>query len=432
MKVDEQPQSLEAERAVLGAVILDNELLGAVTPLVSSADAFASASNRVVFQAIVEMRSHGQLVDLVTLSSKMARDKLLMKNGGPSYLASLTDGAAVDRATVQQYAAIVREKYVLRWTLNLARNVAVRIKQDDSADDILVAARAEIDSMLGAQRRRDPERGPLLVPASEFLARYTHDIDWLVDGVIQLGSNGFIVGNPKSSKSWIAVDMALSLALGVPWMDFQVRQRTKVAIITREDTPDLTRWRMRRLLKGKGSTEDDLAGWIYVNSKDQSPQFKLDEPDQLAEMLDALKDIGPGFVVLDVLNVLHGGDENDQGTMRKVLDCAETIQRETGASLCIVHHFRKSDGTLIERMRGSSAIAGFAEWILGIGYANDDPASHVRYCDFECKAIQPHDRVHYEVRGEPDSDYGTRIERVEHEAASNNGNGRHQRGRFND
>ena len=69
--------------------------------------------------------------------------------------------------------------------------------------------------------------------------------------MIQRGANGFFCAVPKGGKSWAATDMAISLALGCPWLGFNVPKPIKVAFVSREDAPELTSWRIRNLLAGK-------------------------------------------------------------------------------------------------------------------------------------------------------------------------------------
>jgi AAA domain/CHC2 zinc finger len=251
-----------------------------------------------------------------------------------------------------------------------------------------------------------PQKGSLLVDAPEFLSTVSPEIDWLVDGLIQRGANGFICAPPKVGKSWLAVDLALSLALGLPWVEFDVRRPAKVALITREDNPGLTRWRMDRLLAGKNCTVPDLEGRLYVNSREQSPVFRLDESELFAPMISELKAVRPEFVILDVFNVLHGADENDNTEMRRVLEELNRLQREVGCSIGVVHHFNKTaEGSLTQRLRGAGAIAGWAEWLIGVEVADE----HVRKMQFELKAAQPPESLYFRVSGE-DFDNWKRIE----------------------
>ncbi len=64
----------------------------------------------------------------------------------------------------------------------------------------------------------------------------------------------------------------------------------------------------------------ELEGRLCVNSREQSPEFRVDKADFLGPMIAELKAIQPEFVILDVLNVLHSADENDNTEMRAVVE----------------------------------------------------------------------------------------------------------------
>jgi hypothetical protein len=226
---------------------------------------------------------------------------------------------------------------------------------------------------------------------------------------IQRGANGFICVPPKVGKSWLAVDLALSLAMGLPWAGFDVRRPAKVALVSREDNPGLTRWRMDRLLTGKNRTMADLEGRLDVNSREQSPSFGLDESELFIPMIAELKAVQPEFVILDVFNTLHGADENDNTEMRRVLEELNRMQREVGCAICVIHHFNKTaEGSLTQRLRGAGAIAGWAEWPIGVEAADE----HIRKLQFELKAAQPPEPFCYRISGE-DFDNWKRIERTD-------------------
>ena len=253
----------------------------------------------------------------------------------------------------------------------------------------------------------EPRKSALLVPVAEFLERSDVEIEWLVEGVIQRGANGFIVADPKAGKSWLAVDMALALTLGQPWMGFSIPKPVNVALITREDNPSLTKWRMRRLLDGRNATDGAIGDRLYVNSKDQSPVFKLDVAEQLTEMMTALKALKPELVILDVLNILHGSDENDNTEMRKVLDHANQISTEVGCSLCVLHHFNKDSKNtrLTQRIRGAGAMAGWVEYVIGVHRTSDDTEDPGRWAEFELKAASAPSKVYFTIRSD---DVGSR------------------------
>jgi RecA-family ATPase len=122
----------------------------------------------------------------------------------------------------------------------------------------------------------------------------------------------------------------------------------------------------------------------------------LDNPEQMAELLAALKQVRPRFAIFDVFNVLHCADENDAQEMRRVLRQLSTIQAEIGCGIGVVHHYNKTDqGSMTQRLRGSSAIAGWAEWLIGISMAEEE--SKTRRMEFELKAAQPPDPIYYRI-----------------------------------
>ena len=97
-----------------------------------------------------------------------------------------------------------------------------------------------------------------------------------------------------------------------------------------------------------------------------------------------------------MLNTLHQKDENDNSEMRQVFERLDGIQREIGCAIGLCHHFNKTgSGSMTMRMRGSSAIAGWCEWMIGLEI--EDPATKVRKTQFELKAAQPLDSVRWRI-----------------------------------
>lgn len=241
----------------------------------------------------------------------------------------------------------------------------------------------------------------LLVTAPEFLKNRPVDFDWIVQGVIERGANGVIVADPKAGKSFAAADLSVSLAIGAEnWLGLNIPRSIRVALISREDNPSLTAWRIRSLFAGKATGNPSLLEQnLWVNTRQQSAQYQLDHEEQYAEMLEELKRRKPELLVLDVFNVLHNAQENDNTEMRLVLAKLTNLQAQVGCSIALVHHFTKSDvGGIVRRMRGSSAISGWAEWIIGISIA--DEMNGIRRMDFEVKAGQPPDPIHFRIETE--------------------------------
>jgi hypothetical protein len=237
----------------------------------------------------------------------------------------------------------------------------------------------------------------VLVTAPEFIAATTEDINWLVNRVIPKGGNGFIVAVTKGRKSWSAVDLLISMALGEPWLGFGVPNPVRCALVTREDTPSLTAWRMGHLFRGKRAKHPELLETnLYVNSRAQTSQFMLDNPAQVAELVAEFRKRRIEFAVFDVFNVMHSVDENDNTKMRAILQELSNIQTEVGCSIGVVHHFGKIESaSLVQRMRGASAIAGWAEWLIGL--SPEDEESGTIKVEFKSKASAQTPPVYFEI-----------------------------------
>ena len=110
------PQNLDAEMAVLGSMLLDEE---AVSVAVEKLDAgcFYKDTHRKIFQAISDLYNANKAVDLITLADALRKDNSLDEIGGASYLTSLAN-AVPTAANINHYAGIVREKYILRTLIN--------------------------------------------------------------------------------------------------------------------------------------------------------------------------------------------------------------------------------------------------------------------------------------------------------------------------
>ena len=106
------PHNLEAERSVLGAILLHNDAFNLAAEVIDSRDFFRDAHRRI-FDKMVKLTEHGDAIDLVTLKEELGRAGELDEIGGPAYITALVDG--VPRSTnVEHYARIIKEKATLR------------------------------------------------------------------------------------------------------------------------------------------------------------------------------------------------------------------------------------------------------------------------------------------------------------------------------
>ncbi len=137
--------SPDAERAVLGSVLLDNGALYVALETIGKDD-FFSPGHRVTFEKMVALLEKNHTVDLVTLSEELAKEGLMEKAGGAAYLASLTDGVPIGTsATVAEYTRMIKEKSIIRQLVNTSNNVITRCLQGvDDAHTLVDSAQSQI------------------------------------------------------------------------------------------------------------------------------------------------------------------------------------------------------------------------------------------------------------------------------------------------
>ena len=137
------PHNLEAERCVLGSILINNSAFNVAAELVKADDFYRDAHRRV-FDKIAGLSERGQAIDLVTLREALDRAGDLEKIGGPAYISALADGVP-QSTNVAHYAQIVKEKATLRNLIHSANKIVSNAyAADDGADAVLDRAQQEI------------------------------------------------------------------------------------------------------------------------------------------------------------------------------------------------------------------------------------------------------------------------------------------------
>jgi hypothetical protein len=408
---DTRPASLQAERTILGALMVVPEAVKEALPLLLEED-FSLDSHRKIYDAMRHIVEQGAVYpDQIILSNELRRRKEYEAVGGAGYLAEL--GTGIPRQlSIEGYIRIVRDKSLMRQLMAVCDSGMMEAA-DQSLDAIDVLERlrvqlAEIALNSGIRRNRN-----ILIGAEDFMRDTPAAVEWTVEGLIQRGGNGIVVGDPGSAKSFSTLDLAHHLVAGVGWMGHKIPKRLKVAYIAREDHAGLTQHRGASLRKGYAGTdvgwalnEIDLNEWLYYNTRAQSETFSLQNGQDVLEIIDAFKEKGIEIAFFDVFRRLWEGDENDNKEVAKVLAVLTRIQTECNCSVCLVHHLNKSDGgTIFQRIRGSTSIYGWREWAFGISVENpqDDPKDRVRKVVFETKAATP-EPVYYSFESASDDE----------------------------
>ncbi len=183
---------------------------------------------------------------------------------------------------------------------------------------------------------------------------------WLVEELWGASSVGVIGGAPKCAKTWLGLDMALSVATGTACLGkYAVPEPGPVLVYLAEDALVVVRERVAGMARHRGL---DLAGVdIHVIT---SPVLRLDRGSDRTRLLETTRRLRPRLLLLDPLVRLHGIDENNAGEVAELLAYFRSLQRQLDLSVLLVHHTRKNAAGGVaagQGLRGSGDIHAFGD-----------------------------------------------------------------------
>ncbi|WP_281737701.1 replicative DNA helicase [Phascolarctobacterium succinatutens] len=148
------PQNIEAEQAVLGAMLIDKEAIAKATEVLS-ADDFYREAHRVIFSAMLELYNKNEAVDMVTVTEILKRDNKLEEIGGIAYITSLAN-VVLTAANVKYHAEIVAEKSVLRQLVRVSTEIAAMgYEANEDVGTLLDTAESRILEISNRKKKND-------------------------------------------------------------------------------------------------------------------------------------------------------------------------------------------------------------------------------------------------------------------------------------
>ncbi len=315
------PSSLDAERSVLGGILLDNEAYNLAAEVLEAAD-FSSEAHRRIYEIMLALNSAGRPIDPITLTEDLLRQNRLEAVGGVAYLSALTEGLPRS-ANVGHYARIVRDKAVLRRLIHTSN----RILKDalEAADEpASILERAERDILaVGEGHARDG----LMALGDIFRRTYNSMDELLASGRritgLETGFRAFdevtcglqaadliiVAARPSMGKTAWALSVAINVALrGEPVAIFSL-EMSKEALFTRllcaEARVDSHKFRAGFLAKEELMRVAQAAGRlaqapIYI---DDSPGLRLQEMHAKARRMKS--EHGLSLVLLDYIGLMN-------------------------------------------------------------------------------------------------------------------------------
>ena len=148
------PQNIEAEQAVLGAMLIDKEAIAKATEVLS-ADDFYREAHRVIFSAMLELYNKNEAVDMVTVTEILKRDNKLEDIGGIAYITSLAN-VVLTAANVKYHAEIVAENSVLRQLVRVSTEIAAMgYEANEDVGTLLDTAESRILEISNRKKKND-------------------------------------------------------------------------------------------------------------------------------------------------------------------------------------------------------------------------------------------------------------------------------------
>lgn len=342
------PQNLEAEQAILGAILLENASLLKVIEILEPSH-FYKESHRKIYSAMLEMFERNEPVDLLTLSDHLRKNSLLDEVGGVTSLTQLMQSVAT-AANIRYYGKIVREKYILRNLINIATEIAAEAYEEtDDVDQLLDRAEQKIFEI--SQNKIFPAFVNIdriikdTIKHIETLYSRKELITGLPTGFIDFDQKTaglqasdliIIAGRPSMGKTAFCLDIAQNVATGVklPVAIFSLemsKEQLAIRLICSQGRIDGAKLRTGYLSKNDWDRLTYAAGVLS-----DSPIFIDDSPslsvlDIRARARRLQSQYGLALVIIDYLQLIRnrlGRIENRQQEISEITRSLKSLAKE--------------------------------------------------------------------------------------------------------
>jgi len=386
------PQNLEAERAVLGGMLLERETIPKVLQIITESESFYSEVHTLIYEGVVSLFNQNKPVDVVALKEQFGKKGKLKEVGGASYLAELVNSVPTT-VNVPYYAQIVKQKHILRDLLKTADFIR-SLSYDDSQELDVVLDKAQSSIFdITQQRVQTPYQHIKDVLTGTFerieaLYERKEHITGVPTGFAQLDrlTSGFqpsdlivIAGRPSIGKTSLALNIAqyAGIEAKVPLVIFSL-ESAKEQLVERflcsEARVDSQKLRTGFLSEDDWSRLTDAAGVlaeapIYI---DDSANIGVLEVRAKARQLKAEHDIR--MAIIDYLQLMEGDRRIDtrQQQISEISRSLKALAKELNISVVAISQLsraveqREDKRPRLSDLRESGAIEQDADLVLSL------------------------------------------------------------------
>ncbi len=340
------PYSSETEKAVLGAILVNNSLDGALDLCL---DDFSSAQNRRIFNACLSLHELAEKIDLVTVSER------LNGNGDTPFIMRLASDT-VTGANIRLHAKELKEEAFRRRVHQILNGV-----KNENIDDLY----KNLEKLLsnspsqfhGTYRGHEAVKLKLTTLGDIFSHE---DPNYLINKILMENALILLTAYSGVGKSLLVLFLIHSVLTGKKLFDhFAVLKQGSVLIVDEENPGSFLKDRLSKI----GFTQDMPLHFLHFQ------KVKLDRMDCFRELTHIINELKPTLVVFDALIRIHSQKEND-ADMAIVMERLRDIVN-LGTTVVVIHHHRKGAGDKKEAVRGSSDILGGVDMSLSLEEKGD-------------------------------------------------------------
>ncbi|MCD7895841.1 MAG: AAA family ATPase [Planctomycetaceae bacterium] len=337
----------DMEAAVIGAVILEPSTFPVVSAIVKPTD-FSNSALKTVFLALMTLYSEGQPLDPCLVVAELRRTGRLDGIGGISTISDLTEAATTGvnaKFYAEKMVAAVRDRRRAD-AISASMTAIASGKNPTEVCHTLQKQLADLSGDVGKIT---------ILDAGVWLQETIPGKPAVIDGLLDIGDKAFLIGGPKTRKSFFVMQLALCLAAGRDFLGFTVPAPIRVAVCQMEIQPHHYHRRLSRLADAKAIDYSLLSNRLYIANL-RGVTADLDD------ITAGLYQFRPEVVILDPMYKLYkeGHDENSAGDAASLLAKFDRLVETLDCALVVVHHDNKrasGDTKATSRGSGSSAVA---------------------------------------------------------------------------
>jgi hypothetical protein len=377
------PHDEEIEAAALGCLLLQPEdFARATSNLGLNRRSFYTLRHQNIFDAMLRICAEGKVPDLVTISSELKRDNKLDDVGGLLYIGTLPDktpsAVMLDQYVEQLNHFRVRRDLILQASSVLSRAQDLNEPLDTLQDDLQRAI---------ALSNQNSNALPEIEDAAAFVQRKIDAPRELVWGLLHQGAKMVVGAGSKGCKTWTMIDLAISVALGEPWLSIKT-SRGKVLYLNFELQEFDMQKRLNAVAKAKNAKFEP--GQIDVwNLRGRVRTYNVLFP----KILERIKTCDYSMIVIDPIYKSYGDtDENSAAAVAMLMNAIEDLAVQTGAAVAFAAHFAKGNAAgkeSIDRISGSGVFARDPDCILSFTRHETDHAFTVEATLRSFKPMEP-------------------------------------------